>query len=141
MVAIDDIQMARTNIADIIHMTPIFTSDQLSRICGNQMFLKAEHMQKTGSFKIRGASNKVMQPGDLTFPVIMKYIDGLVLVTEDEIRSAFRFVLERMKQLIEPASATTIAAASHNKLPFKNKKIVAVISGGNVDLVKIPSYI
>jgi len=80
------------------------------------------------------------QPGDITFPVLCKYLDDIVLVNEDEIRYAFSFVLERMKQLIEPSSATTVAAAMFNKLPFKGKKVVTVISGGNVDLEKVPSF-
>jgi threonine dehydratase len=84
---------------------------------------------------------RTSQPGDLTFPVIMKYIDDIVLVKEDEIRQAFSFVLERTKQLIEPSSVTTVAAVMFNKLPFKNKKIVTVITGGNVDLAQIPNLV
>jgi threonine dehydratase len=314
MISLKDVKEARERISDIIHVTPILKSDQLSMACGNQIFFKSEHLQKTGSFKIRGASNKVKQavengakyvtaassgnhgqavsyvankygvpativvpedisqckmnaiqayngkiemcgttsaerlprareiaeqengvfippyddpyimagqgtvgleileqvqdvdavivpiggggllsgiltaiketnpkikvigvepeiandtylslknkkitaipatstiadglrssqPGDLTFPVLMKYLDDLVLVSEEEIRHAFSFVLERMKQLIEPSSATTVAAAMHNKLPFKDKKVVTVISGGNVDLGKISGLI
>lgn len=307
MINLQDIHKAHKNIHNIIHKTPILHSEQLSRICGNHMYLKCEHLQKTGSFKIRGATNKVKQvvqegatsvtaassgnhgqavayiaqqlgipativvpedantskleaikayngqiiecgitsfqrilkakevveqeggvyippyddplimagqgtvgleildqvqdvdviivpigggglmsgiltaikqsnpsikvigvepesandtylslqkkqitsiprsttiadglrssqPGDVTFPVLMEYLDDLVLVSEDDIRQATRFVLERMKQLIEPSSATTIAAAMFNKLPFQNKHIVNVISGGNVDI-------
>ncbi|CAM3880439.1 threonine ammonia-lyase [Mesobacillus thioparans] len=310
MISLNEVKEARERISDIIHVTPILKSDQLSSLCGNQIFFKSEHLQKTGSFKIRGASNKVKQavengakyvtaassgnhgqavsyvankygvpativvpedisqckmnaikayngkieicgttsaerlprakeiaeqengvfippyddpfimagqgtvgleileqvqdvdavivpiggggllsgiltaiketnpkikvigvepeiandthlslknkeitsipatstiadglrssqPGDMTFPVLMKYLDDLVLVSEEEIRHAFSFVLERMKQLIEPSSATTVAAAMHNKLPFTDKKVVTVISGGNVDLGKI----
>src|SRR5699024_6445816 len=81
------------------------------------------------------------QPGDLTFPVLMKYLDDIVLVSEDEIRQAFSFVMERMKQLIETSSATTIAAAMFNKLNIHGKNIVAVISGGNVDLDNVHQFI
>ncbi len=77
---------------------------------------------------------RTIQPGDLTFPVVQKYVDEIVLVSEDEIKEAFTFVLERMKQLIEPSSATVVAACMFNKLPFTNKRVVAVISGGNVDV-------
>jgi threonine dehydratase len=314
LIKLEDIQIARQRIADIVYVTPILKSEQLSQICGNQILLKSEHLQKTGSFKIRGATNKVRQsiqegakyvttassgnhgqavayianrmgipativvpvnaslckinairtyngsiekcgttsgerilkakenavqengiyippyddpyvmagqgtigleileqvpdvdvvivpigggglisgiltaikelkphikvigvepaiandtylslrnkqitsvsgestiadglrasqPGDLTFPVIMKYIDDIVLVKEDEIRQAFSFVLERTKQLIEPSSVTTIAAVMFNKVLFKNKKVVTVITGGNVDLAQIPVLI
>lgn len=314
MISLQNVQEAREQIADVVHETPIFSSKQLSKLCNNDIFLKAEHLQKTGSFKIRGATNKVKQaakegakyvtaassgnhgqavayianelgipativipentsqckingiqgyqgaiekcgttsgeriprakelatekngifippyddpyimagqgtvgleileqvqdvdailvpvggggllsgiltavkesnpkvkvyaiepelandtylswqkkervsipatttiadglrtnlPGELTFPVLMKYLDDIILVSEDEIRQAFTFVLERMKQLIEPSSATTVAAAMFNKLPFQGKKVVTVISGGNVDLAQLPSLI
>jgi threonine dehydratase len=314
MISMKDVQAARERIAEITNVTPILKSEQLSKICGNQIFLKSEHLQKTGSFKIRGATNKVIQavhdgakyvtaassgnhgqavayianryeipativipedasvckinaikayngkvekcgttsaerlprakeiatlesgvfippyddpyimagqgtigleileqvqdadvvivpigggglisgiltaikesnpkiqvigvepaiandtylslqnkqitaisgtvtiadglrtnqPGDTTFPVLMKYLDDLVLVSEDEIRQAFSFVMERMKQLIEPSSATTVAATMFNKLPFQGRKVVTVISGGNVDLDKVPDFI
>ncbi|WP_019412853.1 threonine/serine dehydratase [Paenisporosarcina sp. TG20] len=314
MISLKDVQAASERIGDITYVTPILKSQQLSHICGNQIFLKSEHLQKTGSFKIRGASNKVIQaiqegakyvtaassgnhgqavayiankygipativvpedvseckinaikayngkiemcgttsaerlprakeiavqengvfippyddpfimagqgtvgleiinqfqdvdivlvpigggglisgiltaikesnpkvkvigvepeiasdtylsiqngkitaisgtstiadglrtnqPGDLTFPILMKYLDDIVLVSEEEIRLAFSFVMERMKQLIEPSSATTVAAAMFNKIPFQGKKIVTVISGGNVDLDKISNII
>ncbi|MFM1653344.1 threonine/serine dehydratase [Brevibacillus sp. B_LB10_24] len=307
MITLQDIQAAKRSIADIAYVTPLLQSEQLSRICGNQIILKAEHLQKTGSFKIRGAANRVKQaaaegakyvtaassgnhgqavaytanrlgipativvpedatlckvnaikayngkvetcgmtsaeriprakeialqeggvyippyddpfimagqgtigleileqvddvdavivpigggglisgiltaikesrprvqvigvepalandtylsrqrgqitsipasstiadglrtsqPGDLTFPIVMKYIDDIVLISEEEIRQAFCFVMERMKQMIEPSSATTVAAAMFGKLPFTGKKVVTVISGGNVDL-------
>lgn len=314
MISLKDVKDARERIRDIAYVTPILQSEQLSKICGNQMFFKSEHLQKTGSFKIRGASNKVIdavengakyvtaassgnhgqavayianrygvpativvpedvstckvnaiqayngkvemcgttsgeripraqaiakqengvyippyddpfimagqgtvgleildqvknvdaiivpigggglisgiltaiketnpkikvigvepelandtflsfqnkkitaipgtttiadglrtnQPGDLTFPVLMKYLDDIVLVSEDEIRQAFSFVMERTKQLIETSSATTIAAAMFNKLNIQGKNIVTVISGGNVDLDKVHQFI
>lgn len=313
MISLQDIHQARERTSAITHVTPILESEQLSKICGNHMFLKAEHLQKTGSFKIRGASNKVIQaaqdgaqyittassgnhgqavayiantynipativvpentstckinairayngdiekcgttseerlpraqeiaketsgiyvppyddplvmagqgvvgleildhiqdidvvlvpigggglisgiltaiketnpkiqvigvepenakdtyislqnkeitnmpastiadglrtsqPGQLTFPVLMKYVDDIVLVSEDEIRQAFSIVMERMKQLIEPSSATTIAAAMFNKINTQGKNVAAVISGGNVDLTYIHEYI
>lgn len=314
MISLKDVQAARERISGITHVTPILHSEQLSDICGNEIFLKSEHLQKTGSFKIRGAANKVIQavnegakyvtaassgnhgqavayiankfnvpativvpedvsfckenaikgyngkiercgltsaerlprakeiarleegvyippyddpyimagqgtvgleildqlddldavivpigggglisgiltaikeskpkikvigvepelandtylsfqnkqitsipgtttiadglrtnqPGDLTFPVLMKYLDDIILISEDEIKKAFSFVLERVKQMIEPSSATTIAAAMFHKLPFEGKKVAAVISGGNVDIDKLSNFI
>ena len=311
MITLNDVQKAKENIADITKVTPIFTSQQLSIRCENDMYLKAEHLQKTGAFKIRGATNKVKQavkdgatfitaassgnhgqavayianklgvrativvpedasrckvdaieayngtiercgmtsadripraktlakemdgvfippyddpfimagqgtigmeildqvkdvdvvvvpvggggltagvltvvkelkpevkvvgvepetandsylslqnnkitsiedaptiadglrtsqPGDLTFPILQKYLDELVLVTEDEIRQALTIVLERMKQMIEPSSAVTIAAAMNGKPGVRGKKVAAVISDGNVDLRQLP---
>lgn len=314
MIQLQEVHEARERISNIIHSTPLLTSEQLSTLCGNEIFLKSEHLQKTGSFKIRGAANKVKQaaedgaeyvtaassgnhgqavayianqlnipativvpedaracktnaikeyngivekcgttsqeriprakdlavekggifippyddpyimsgqgtigleileqlndvdvvlvpigggglisgiltaiketkpsvqvigvepelandtylslkkgsitavnasktiadglrttqPGDLTFPVLQKYLDDLILVSEDEIRYAMSFVLERMKQLIEPSSATTVAAAIFNKFPMSRKKVVTVISGGNVDLATLNDFI
>lgn len=84
---------------------------------------------------------RTIQPGDCTFSVVQKYVDEIVLVSEEEIKEAFTFVLERMKQLIEPSSATVIAACMFNKLPFEGKNIVAVISGGNVDMADLSKVI
>lgn len=312
MIIIHDVIQARENISDIIHETPILYSSQLSDICGNQMYFKAEHLQKTGSFKIRGATNRVKRaaiekatfitaassgnhgqavayisnklgipativvpvdanesklnaikayggwiekcgttsaerlprakelaaeqdgvfippyddpfvmagqgtigleileqlddtdvivvpigggglvsgiltavkqkkpkvkvigvepetahdtylslqdgkitsipvtttiadglrtshPGHITFPVVQKYLDDLVLVSEEEIRLAQLVVLERMKQLIEPSSAVTVAAAMSKKLGVQDKKVVCVLSGGNVDIRSLGS--
>lgn len=314
MIRLSDVQAARARISDITYVTPLLQSEQLSKLCGNSIYLKSEHLQKTGSFKIRGATNKVKQavaegakyvtaassgnhgqavayiakqlgvpstivvptdaslckinaiqaydgkvekcgttskerlprakeiaemengvfippyddpfimagqgtigleileqlhdvdaivvpigggglisgiltaikesnprikvigvepelandtylslqnkaitaipatytiadglrtsqPGDLTFPILMKYLDDLVLVSEDEIRQAFSFVMERMKQMIEPSSATTVAAAIYDKLGLRGKKVVTVISGGNVDLDQVSNFI
>lgn len=314
LITLTDVQKARENIKNTTKVTPIFTSEQLTNICENDMFLKGEHVQKTGSFKIRGATNKVKQavekgttfitaassgnhgqavayianqlgvparivvpedaslckieaiqayngkvetcgttsaeriprakeladeqngmfippyddplimagqgtigleiieqvknidvvvvpvggggllsgvltaikesnpgikvigvepetandtylslqkgeitripptstiadglrtsqPGDVTFPVLQKYLDDLVLVDENEIRAALTFIFERMKQVIEPSSAVTIAAAMNKKLGVTGKRVVTVISGGNVDVKQLPTLL
>ncbi|MEX2103893.1 MAG: threonine/serine dehydratase, partial [Bacilli bacterium] len=61
MITLKDVQAARERIYGTTYVTPILTSEQLSQVCGNQIFLKSEHLQRTGSFKIRGATNKVKQ--------------------------------------------------------------------------------
>lgn len=73
--------------------------------------------------------------------MLTKYLDDLVLVSEDEIRMAFSFVLERTKQLIEPSSATTVAAILYNKLNMKRKNIVTLPSSGNVYLKNVQGLI
>jgi threonine dehydratase len=310
MITVQNIHQARKEIADIINETPMFSSTQLSKIAGNRMFFKAEHLQRTGAFKIRGATNKVKQvvkegatfvtaassgnhgqavsyianelgidativipedatvskvnaiqtyngkiekfgttsaerlpraeslakenngiyippyddpfiiagqgtvgleilqqleevevvvvpiggggliagiltaiketkpsvtvigvepesandtllsleegeivsipetktiadglrasePGTMTFPIVQKYVDDIVTVSESEIHQALFFVLERMKQLIEPSSAVSVAAAMFEKLGVKDKNVVCVLSGGNVDVRKL----
>ncbi len=76
-------------------------------------------------------SNK---PGQLTFQIVKKYVDDILLVTEEEIRSALITLLERGKMLAEPSGAVTVAAVLAGKVPLKDKTVVAVVSGGNVDL-------
>lgn len=314
MVSVKEIKKAQEEIRKYIHMTPIFTSSQLDHLCRNTVYLKAENLQKTGSFKIRGAANKVQQaaregatyitaassgnhgqavaymanqlgipativvpedasaskiaaiqsyngkivrcgttsaeripkaielaaenkgmfippyddpyiiagqgtlgleileqvpnvdiivvpvgggglisgiltavketnpyvqvigvepdtandtylslksgeitaipptqtiadglrtsqPGNLTFPIVSTYLDELVLISEDEIKEAFQFTLERTKQIIEPSSAVTIAAILSGKFEAEGKNIVAVMSGGNIDLNEIGKFL
>ncbi|NBJ70998.1 MULTISPECIES: threonine/serine dehydratase [Clostridia] len=310
MISLSDVRVARENVFQVVKATPILQSAQLSNRCGNRVFLKAEHLQKTGAFKIRGAANKVKQvvgkgatfvtaassgnhgqavayiakklgirativvpddviqnklaaiqayhggiekcgrtpserlrraeqlasegggavippyddpliiagqgtiglelldqldeidivvvpigggglisgiltaikeikpsvkvigvepetandtcislqngaitsisqtatvadglratqPGNLKLPIVQHYVDDIVLVSEEQIKDAVRFVLERMKQLIEPSSAVTVAAAIYDKIGACEKNIVCVISGGNVDLSQL----
>ena len=73
-------------------------------------------------------------PGELTFPVNRKNVEKILLVTEDEIRATMRFILERMKILVEPSGAVAAAAVLFNKLPLEIKRAGVIISGGNVDL-------
>ncbi len=76
--------------------------------------------------------------GDKTFDIIRKHVSEIVTVTEEEIIAAMRLVWERMKIIIEPSSAVPVAAAIKSKDRFANKRIGIVISGGNVDLKKLP---
>jgi len=80
---------------------------------------------------------RTSEPGTMTFPIVQKYVDDIVTVTEAEILQALFFVLERMKQLIEPSSAVAVAAAMFDKLRVKDKNVVSVLSGGNVDVRKL----
>ncbi|WP_337869259.1 threonine/serine dehydratase [Meiothermus sp.] len=61
MLTLQDIQHAAQRIAPYIHRTPVFTSQGLDKLLGRQFFFKAEHLQKTGSFKARGALNAALQ--------------------------------------------------------------------------------
>ncbi len=76
--------------------------------------------------------------GDITFPIIKQFVEKIITVTEDEIVTAMRLVWERMKILIEPSSAVAVAALLNNSEEFKNKNIGIIISGGNVDLSRLP---
>jgi threonine dehydratase len=76
--------------------------------------------------------------GNNNFPIIKEHVSGIIRVTEEEIISAMRLVWERMKIIIEPSSAVTLAALLNAKENFQNQKVGIVISGGNVDLSKLP---
>jgi len=73
-------------------------------------------------------------PGILTFPVIQRNVESILLVNEDEIREAVRFLLTRMKILVEPSGAVCAAAALFHKLPPGIQRVGIVLTGGNVDL-------
>lgn len=76
--------------------------------------------------------------GSLTFPIIQNEVDQIVIVSEDSIIAAMRIIWERMKIIIEPSSAVPLAAILENKVDVKGKKIGIILSGGNVDLGKLP---
>jgi len=72
--------------------------------------------------------------GTLTFPILQKYVD-IVLVSEKEIVQSMKIIFERLKIVIEPSSATVVAAVLFKKIDVQNKKVALVLSGGNIDLV------
>ena len=78
------------------------------------------------------------QLGDKNFPIILKHVEDIIRVKEDEIVTAMRLVWERMKVIIEPSSAVALAAVFADKERFRGKKIGIIISGGNVDLDNLP---
>ena len=72
--------------------------------------------------------------GKLTFPIVMRYVDGMLTVTDGELTRAMFFLWERMKILVEPTGALAACAALEKKIELKGKKVGIVLSGGNVDL-------
>lgn len=76
--------------------------------------------------------------GDNNFPIIKKHVSGIIRVTEEEIVAAMRLIWERMKIIVEPSSAVTLAALISGKENFKGQNVGIVISGGNVDLTNLP---
>jgi len=76
----------------------------------------------------------VRTPGDLTFDIVQHYVDDIITVDEEEIASAILLLLEKVKTVAEGAGAASVAAVL-NRLPdYKNSKIIALISGGNIDV-------
>jgi len=76
--------------------------------------------------------------GSLTFPIICEYVNEIMTVSEESIIKAMKLIWERMKIIIEPSSAVPLAAIIENRKYFENKRIGIIISGGNIDLNKIP---
>lgn len=76
---------------------------------------------------------RVQTPGSLTFPITQQNADAILTVSDDEIVSAIRFMLFRMKILVEPSGAAAAAAVLAKKLPGSLKRVGVVLSGGNID--------
>ena len=75
----------------------------------------------------------VKQPGDLTYDIVQKYVDDVVIVEDEEIAETILLLLERSKLMVEGAGATSLAALLFQKLSCKGK-VAAVLSGGNIDV-------
>jgi threonine dehydratase len=73
-----------------------------------------------------------------TFTIIRENVDDIVTVSEEKIVEAMRLIWERMKIIIEPSSAVPLAAILEGKLNVKDKKVGIILSGGNLDLGKLP---
>ncbi len=83
----------------------------------------------------------VKKPGEHTFEYVSKYVDDIALVTEDEISSAVLALIEKQKMVAEGAGAVSVAAAMYNKFPLVGKKVVSLISGGNIDVTSLSRVI
>ena len=76
--------------------------------------------------------------GKRNFEVIQKHVDDIITCEEESISSAMKLIWERMKIIIEPSGAVPLAALMENSDHFKNQKVGVVISGGNLDIKKLP---
>lgn len=80
------------------------------------------------------------RPGELTFPILRNLVESVVLVSDDEIRTAVKFLLLRLKILVEPSGAASVAAVLFHKLPPGIRSVGVIISGGNVDFEELAKY-
>ncbi len=83
----------------------------------------------------------VKNPGDITVELINKYVDGVVTVSDDEIADTILLLMERSKEVVESAGASSVAAVINNRIDVKGKKVVCVLSGGNIDFSLIGNLI
>ncbi|NOU58393.1 pyridoxal-phosphate dependent enzyme [Marinifilum caeruleilacunae] len=101
-----------------------------------QSFQKGEIVPQTNPNTI--ADGLLTSLGDKTFPIIRDYVEDILRVEEEEIISAMRLIYERMKLVVEPSSAVALAALIKEKEKYQNQKIGVILSGGNVQLSKLP---
>ena len=80
-------------------------------------------------------------PGKLTFPIVQQRVEGILLVSDAELVETLRFILERMKVLVEPSGAAAAAAVRRGKADFAGARVGVILSGGNVDLARLARYV
>ena len=78
------------------------------------------------------------QIGTITFPIIREKVNGIIPISEEDIISTMQMIWERMKIIVEPSCSIVLAAVLNNKKIFSGKKVGLILSGGNVDLDKLP---
>jgi threonine dehydratase len=98
---------------------------------------------KSGQIETNPTTNTIAdglktQLGDRNFPIIQEHVKEIIRVTEDEIIQSMRLLWERLKIVCEPSCAVALAAVFREKEKFKAKEIGIIISGGNVDLSRLP---
>jgi threonine dehydratase len=72
--------------------------------------------------------------GKLTFPIVLRHVDDMITVTDEELAQAMFFLWERMKVVVEPTGTLAACAVLEKKIDLKGKRVGVVLSGGNVDL-------
>jgi threonine dehydratase len=80
---------------------------------------------------------RTQKPGEITFPIVQGLADGVLLVSEEEMKAAIRFLLTRLKLLAEPSGAVAAAAVLNRRVPGSAQRVGIVISGGNIDLPQL----
>ena len=83
----------------------------------------------------------VKKPGENTYALVKEYVDEIALVTDDEVSSAILTLIEKQKMIAEGAGATAVAAVMFDKFNLKGKRVVAVVSGGNIDVTSLSRVI
>ena len=101
--------------------------------------LEAGHVVKLPSANTIADGTAVLEPGDKIFPYIQQNLDDIITVEDDELISAFLDMVENHKMIVENSGLLTVAALKH--LSFTGKKVVSILSGGNMDVITMSSVI
>ena len=104
-----------------------------------QESLKADHVVSLPSVNTIADGTAVRTPGDKLFPYIKANVDEIITVPDDELIGAFLDMIENHKMVVENSGLLTVAALKH--LDVKNKKIVSILSGGNMDVITLSSVV
>ena len=75
--------------------------------------------------------------GSVTFPIVLEYVDDMVTVNDNDIRRAMRFMMERLKLVVEPTGALAFTALHSRKVDVTHQRVGIVISGGNLDIDRL----
>ena len=100
---------------------------------------------QSGKIEINKSTNTICdglraQIGTITFPIIKDLVDGIFTLSEKDIVKSMKLIFDRMKIIVEPSCSIGLAAVLKNKTKFIGKKIGIILSGGNIDLNKLPWY-
>ena len=136
----------------VYHCRPDYASGVLSRRhrrelgSGKGADAIAQSYQKQALIQTDAAATiadgiAIKAPGDITVDLINRHADGVVTVSDSEIADAMLLLMERCKQIVEPSGATSVAAVLNGKIDVKGKRVVCVLSGGNIDVSFIQSII
>ena len=104
-----------------------------------QESLKADHIVSLPSVSTIADGTAVRTPGDKLFPYIKANVDEIITVPDEELIGAFLDMIENHKMIVENSGLLTVAALKH--LNVKNKKIVSILSGGNMDVITMSSVV
>lgn len=101
--------------------------------------LEAGHVVKLPSANTIADGTAVLEPGDKIFPYVQQNVDNIITVTDDEVIVSFLDMVENHKMVVENSGLLTVAALKH--LDCKDKKVAAILSGGNMDVTTMASVV
>lgn len=104
-----------------------------------QQSLKAGHVLTLDNIETIADGTAVKTPGDLIFPYIQENVDDIITIDDNELIVTFLDMIENHKMVVENSGLLTVAALKH--LDCKNKKIVSILSGGNMDIITVSSIV
>ena len=114
---------------------------QMAGAPGMYNSLKDGELQCLDSVSTIADGIAVKKPGENTYALVKQYVDEIALVTDDEVSTAILALIEKQKMIAEGAGAAAVAAVMFRKFPLEGKRVVAVVSGGNIDVTSLSRVI